>query len=40
MEQSCSNEAIYKELKGKYDIISFPNICTSGFRYPTCNKFI
>ncbi len=34
-----SADVVYKEKRGKYDIISPHFLVTSAFRYPTCNLY-
>jgi hypothetical protein len=39
-ESNESSEIMFKEKKGKFDIVSCHNVCTANFRYPTCNNKI
>lgn len=34
-ESNESSEIMFKEKKGKFDIVSCHNVCTANFRYPT-----
>jgi hypothetical protein len=38
-ESSESSDVMFKDKKGKYDIVSYHNVCIEAFRYPTCTIY-